>query len=83
MKDMSPVGASASTSKSAERMKNTEYDGTGSFRKSDNGGYILSLGRRMKPSSKRGNDYPSYCPSEELTFDDKKAFLAAVEKHCG
>lgn len=83
MKDMSPVGASASASKNDERLKNSEYDGTGSFRKSDNGGYILSLGRRAKASAKRGNDYPMYVPSEELTFDDKKEFLAAIEKHCG
>lgn len=81
-KDYSPVGASSTVSKHAEVMKHAEYDGTGSFRQSDNGGYILSLGRRMKPTSKRGGDYPSYVPNEELTFDDKKAFLAAIEKHC-
>lgn len=80
-KDMSPVGASATASKASAGLDgNKEYDGTFSGRKSDNGGFILSLGRRTK-STRKSESYPAYCPSEELTFETKDEMIAAIKKH--
>lgn len=70
-KDLTPVGASVSASKSAAGLDGDDvFDDRVSVRRADNGGFILSASyRKERKGSKTGENYPSYCPDKELVFD--------------
>lgn len=80
--DMSPVGASVTTSKGAAGMDGSEvFDPAQGVRivQTDNGGAILTASMKKVQKPRRGElNYPSYCPDKQYAFDDlKDAFTKA------
>lgn len=85
-RDMSPVGASATSSKSAAMSDYNEvFSGRVTVEEAEDGSFIIRAGYRkeLKPGKKASGYCDNYCPDKEYTASDSAAMMAKVASFYG
>lgn len=83
MKDMSPVGASASASKREAGLRGTETLTSVSIEPSENGGFSVRQSYRLDPPKGSRDPYPTYVEPKTFTFESFDAMVEHLKSALG